>query len=597
MIITNAKVFTDLVGTGNPELLFTTYDPTVHWNRPELLGARKGSLLIQVGEDGAECFGGEIVAIWYKRTDYAAVSSGGGQYDWALLHSLPVSGSTAPVASDSTLCALPVGSVYVQRTGTNCVAQLYVKAFNNCGAPSCADWYPLLLSVVRTGDEFSFDPATNTLTLPASGNLTDNGDGTYTWQPDDGGDSFDIAIPTLEYTEGDDYFTFDANDGTPATVVPLGTGSEEVPDDISGVERPWVKIGQTQATNEDEVLPADHIWHTGKMVRGAVSIGSTAADVELRGNVALGAGNHDMTGASNGFVGGDANIVKNTANGTVFGGTNNVIDGTSSPSTIKNDFIGGGSGNRVDAPNAAVVAGNSNDCGSNAGFIGAGQNNETGAGDGNAIVTGNGNTASGGYSFIGGGENNTVATTNGTIPGGRFNQANGLVSTAMGIKAKADNDYSIVFCTDHDGNPNAAGGEFTSTVDHQFAVKAIGGFRFVTNNAESAGMYMTGSSWVAISDRRLKTDLTEIDGDEVLEAFSDLQVYQFRYLGETRLDVGPVAQDFYHAFGDYVEQEQDANGYLAIADSAKIAMLMAAMSAAAAKIAELEQKVAELQNV
>lgn len=53
--------------------------------------------------------------------------------------------------------------------------------------------------------------------------------------------------------------------------------------------RPWAIIGSltTQPTSSDAVAVTDHITHTGKLVRGATSIGSTLADMETRGNLPL----------------------------------------------------------------------------------------------------------------------------------------------------------------------------------------------------------------------------------------------------------------------------------------------------------------------
>lgn len=592
MIITNNKIFTDLTGSGLPELLFTTYDPQEYWDRPELLGAQRGSILVQVGQNGADCYGGDIVAIWYKRSDFASVSTNGGQHDWALMFSLPVSGTVAPDSSDIFLCALPVGSVYVQRTGTNCVDQIYLKVRSNCGAPSCDDWYPMLLNVTRDGSVVEFDAETYTLNLPVGGNLTSTGTKRYLWTPDDGGSTMTFSIPTVGYTEGDNFFTVNPNSGGPLLTVPLGI-DQDIPDDVAGVRRPWVKVGDTHTTVAQDVLETDAIWHTGKVARGATSVTSTAADFESRGSTALGAGNHDMTGASNCLAGGDGNIVKNTSNSVVFGGVNNVIDGTANPSTIKNCIIMAGANNRVDAPNAGVLAGNSHVVSGNAGAVCAGQYNEIVTGtDGNAILTGNSNKAGGGYSAVLGGEDNEATAINSAVLHGRANRAAGIISLASGIQALANHSYTFVFNTDDE-----SGGSFASAAEHEFAVKAIGGFRFITNHAASTGMYMTASTWTAVSDRRLKTDIDEVDADDILEAFADLPIFQFRYRGDERLNIGPMAQDFYAAFGDWVEEERNAEGYLAIADADKTALLMAAVSALLARVKDLEAKVESLENV
>lgn len=75
--------------------------------------------------------------------------------------------------------------------------------------------------------------------------------------------------------------------------------------------------------------------------------------------------------------------------------------------------------------------------------ITGGSQNTTGAEY--AIVTGGyGNLAGGQFSVIGGGKNNNAGGEYATIPGGIFNIANGLYSVAMGNRANAMHDGTIV---------------------------------------------------------------------------------------------------------------------------------------------------------
>lgn len=599
MRIPQNAVFSDLTAD-NPALSWTVYDPQEHWDRPDLLTLPRGSILIQLADDGIECFGDEIVALWYKRSNYGSANGNGGMHDWALIVAMPLSGTVAPVASDKELCAQPIGAIYVKTDGESCIDQLYVKAFQFCGQPGeCNDWVPLFMTLTQTGNTVSYDSDTHTLNIPVGGRLMDNSDDTYTWTPDNGATAFDVNIPFITYVPGASSFAYNRNDGTTPVTIPLGS-TATIPDDLSGIQRPWVKIGEPEATNEDNVLASDNIWHMGKMVRGAISIGSAGADAEFRNNVAVGSGNHTLTNSANVLVGGDANQAINTTNATIFGGTNNVIDGTTNPATYKNMFIGSGANNRAEAPAAAIVGGNSNVNSSNTGFIGAGAGNDLSAGNSHGLVAGTSNEiqATGGSAFIGAGSGNTIGPNgqDGAIPGGRFNQVNNFVGVAAGIKAKSDHAYAIVFCTDDAGNPNAAGGEFASTVAKEFAVKAIGGFRMITNAAETAGMYMTASTWTAVSDRRYKENLQEIDPQEVLEAFEDLPVYNYNYIGlPDRVDAGPMAQDFYEAFGEWCET-RETDGKLTIDDSAKVAMLMAAVSGLLTRVKYLEHAVSVLGN-
>jgi hypothetical protein len=60
-----------------------------------------------------------------------------------------------------------------------------------------------------------------------------------------------------------------------------------------------------------------------------------------------------------------------------------------------------------------------------------------------------------------------------------------------------------------------------------------------------------GGSWSTLSDRSMKQDIEEINGDAILAKVAALPVYSWRYKEEVSraLHVGPIAQDFYAAFG------------------------------------------------
>jgi hypothetical protein len=59
-----------------------------------------------------------------------------------------------------------------------------------------------------------------------------------------------------------------------------------------------------------------------------------------------------------------------------------------------------------------------------------------------------------------------------------------------------------------------------------------------------------GGTWTNASDRALKEDFTAVDAQAVLAKVAQLPIDEWRYKTETgQRHLGPVAQDFYAAFG------------------------------------------------
>ena len=63
-------------------------------------------------------------------------------------------------------------------------------------------------------------------------------------------------------------------------------------------------------------------------------------------------------------------------------------------------------------------------------------------------------------------------------------------------------------------------------------------------------MLTDGGAWTNASDRALKTDFTAVDAQAVLAKVAQLPIDEWRYKAEDgQRHLGPVAQDFYAAFG------------------------------------------------
>jgi hypothetical protein len=67
----------------------------------------------------------------------------------------------------------------------------------------------------------------------------------------------------------------------------------------------------------------------------------------------------------------------------------------------------------------------------------------------------------------------------------------------------------------------------------------------------SSGAFLSvGGTWTNASDRNIKENLTELDGEEILEKIKNLDITEWNYIaeGSSTRHIGPMAQDFFAAF-------------------------------------------------
>jgi hypothetical protein len=240
----------------------------------------------------------------------------------------------------------------------------------------------------------------------------------------------------------------------------------------------------------------------------------------------IGAGDQNvLTGQLSALVGGLQN-----GNGATYamlgaGENNHITSGGTQ------GFLGGGNGNTLSALYGAIAAGISN----------------TVSGEGGYVAAGGYNTASGVGAVIDGGFNSTAAGNFATIPGGYVNSAAGTYSFAAGARASAAQTGTFVWSDGSDGDAI-----LTSTRAYQFLARASGGVTFWTNAASTVGAMLAPGSgtWASASDRNLKTDIARIDDAAVLDKVATLPIERWSYKSERSVrHVGPMAQDFYAAFG------------------------------------------------
>jgi hypothetical protein len=262
-------------------------------------------------------------------------------------------------------------------------------------------------------------------------------------------------------------------------------------------------------------------------------------------SVVVGGSTNEVCDAWSSVVGGGSNAVSASGEGEygfIGGGGANVLTGT----TDSYSAIVGGNGNAVTNRDAAIVGGQSNAVSAEYGFIGAGTNN-TVSGEGGYVAAGGYNTASGIAAVVDGGYSQTASGNFATIPGGYKNSAAGIYSLAAGAYGSAAQNGAFVWSDGSNGST-----VLTSSHAYQFLARASGGFTLYTNAGATVGAQLAAGSgtWASLSDRNAKTAIVPLDDDAILAKVDALPISRWSYKTEHGVrHVGPMAQDFYAAFG------------------------------------------------
>ncbi len=275
----------------------------------------------------------------------------------------------------------------------------------------------------------------------------------------------------------------------------------------------------------------------------------------------LGGGiNGTITGSYSGLVAGYGDGVRGTGAFVGAGEFNEVYSenafiGSGSGNTVSGEgsFVGAGgtagifSGNQASGQDSFIGAGDSNVAKATESFIGAGANNSITSAPYSVLAGGRSNTVSGEYASLAGGYDNTAAGVFSMMPGGEANHANGKLSFAAGYHAEAVHNGSFVWSDFVSGSADAE-----DKAANQFVVRASGGTSFYSNEKETSGVELTAGSgaWANLSDRNAKTEIVPLDDASILAKVAALPVSSWQYKSERGVrHVGPMAQDFYAAFG------------------------------------------------
>jgi Chaperone of endosialidase/Head domain of trimeric autotransporter adhesin len=177
-----------------------------------------------------------------------------------------------------------------------------------------------------------------------------------------------------------------------------------------------------------------------------------------------------------------------------------------------------------------------------------------------SVAMGYNSRASGDYAAAFG--NACTAANTSSFAAGEGNTATGIASVALGYYAHTNSRRGSFVFADQANFPNgsnsagAPGGEnnFKATVNNTFNVRCIGGFNFYTTLDLSVGVKIAagGNAWTTVSDSTKKERIRVADGDAFLAHIGRMRLGSWNYKQQdaaTQRHYGPMAQDFYAAFG------------------------------------------------
>ncbi len=200
----------------------------------------------------------------------------------------------------------------------------------------------------------------------------------------------------------------------------------------------------------------------------------------------------------------------------------------------------------------------------------------------NPKATGQMSTAIGFHAIAAGGESVAIGGTASSggedaVAMGYLSSAAGDFSVAIGVGSNADGesaiaiggatasgDLSIAMGTRVSTNgksgafaigDNTPGSSTSNDVNNQMVMRFAGGYKLYTNGASTVGAQLAagGNSWATISDVRKKENFASVDGEDFLKKIAKFKLTSWNYKGQDAKafrHYGPMAQDFYAAFGN-----------------------------------------------
>ena len=326
-------------------------------------------------------------------------------------------------------------------------------------------------------------------------------------------------------------------------------------------------------------------------------------------------GNVVMTGVAGATIsgGGSSGAINYVSDNysTIGGGSFNYA-GTylnSDPTDATHCTIGGGHSNEAKGYASTISGGDVNTTSGDYSTVGGGQNNtasgdystvgggESNAASGYSSTVGGGavNTASGYSSTVGGGESNAASGDYSTVGGGAVNLAQGDYSFAAGLRATAYNKGCFVW-------GDSTSGDTICNVNDAFVASAKGGFYFITSKSDPFWMctlHTGDTGWVCPSDRNLKENIIPSEGGEILRRLVQIPVSYWNAKGGDAANrhLGPMAQDFYAAFGLGTDDTHINTGDLDGVALASIQGLYQLLQEKDTKIKEQDTRIEKLEKL
>jgi len=138
----------------------------------------------------------------------------------------------------------------------------------------------------------------------------------------------------------------------------------------------------------------------------------------------------------------------------------------------------------------------------------------------------------------------------GSVALGSNTTANGANSVAIGSYASTNNLSGSMILAD-----NSTTTVLNSSSVDRMTMRFDKGYRLYSDAAASVGVYMNagGNSWLSISDSTKKENFQSVNGEELLNKISQFKLTTWNYKTQDPTKFrhyGPMAQDFYAAFGN-----------------------------------------------
>ncbi len=132
----------------------------------------------------------------------------------------------------------------------------------------------------------------------------------------------------------------------------------------------------------------------------------------------------------------------------------------------------------------------------------------------------------------------------------RFTTASGDNAFALGNYVSANSHKGAFAFGDH----STLSTPTINDADNQMMMRFAGGYKLYGDASAAVGAQLApgGSSWSTISDVRKKENFTPVNGEDFLNKISGFKLTSWNYKGQDPKlfrHYGPMAQDFYAAFG------------------------------------------------